>query len=226
MDDIVVQGLILDRVPYQDRDLILTFLTRDFGVVSAIARFARGSLRRFGAGLDLFVIYWSRLRMRAPPRLSNLIGVEPLRQFPGIFEDLSRLEAGQAMLVAARDLLKDAPAPPGVFELVVAQIDRLEKAPAELSHIPLVDLCLGILAELGHIPTRHRCPACGRPMDKRGIVVEGGSIVCATCGRDTGGVPTTLLSQSPPGRAEALAFLAHLMTEALGRPYHIPMRLK
>lgn len=225
MDDHVVPGLVLDRVAYGERDLILTLLTREHGLVSAMARSARGSRRRFAAGLDLFVVFQARLRLHPPPRLSALVGADPVRQFPGILEDLSRLEAGQAMLAAARDLLRDAPTPARVFDLVVAHLDRLERVPPESAHLPLLDLCLGILAEVGHVPAGTRCPACDRPLDQ-GVLLDGGSIVCAECGRDLGGadVPPAVFGRDPPRRAEAVAFLTRLMTAALGRPYRIPLR--
>lgn len=226
MDDHLVPGLVLDRVAYGERDLILTLLTRGHGLVSAMARSARGSRRRFGGGLDLFVVYQARLRLRPPPRLSALVGADPIRQFPGILEDLARLEAGQAMLAAARDLLKDAPAPARVFDLAVAHLQRLEQVPPESAHLPLLDLCLGILAEVGHVPAGTRCPACGRPLDQGGVLLDGGSIVCAKCGCDFGGpdVPPAMFGRDPPRRAEAIAFLTRLMTAALGRPYRIPLR--
>lgn len=226
MDEHLVPGLVLDRVAYGERDLILTLLTRGQGVVSALARSARGSRRRFGGGLDLFVVFQVRLRLRPPPRLSALLGADPTHQFPGLFEDLSRLETGQAMLAVVRDLLKDAPAPERIFDLVVAQLDRLERTPPESSYLPLMDLCLGLLAEFGHVPTATRCPACGRPLDHGGILLDGGSIVCAECGRGLAGldVPPAVFGRDMPPRAEALAFLTRLMSEALGRPYRIPLR--
>ncbi len=226
MDEHVVPGLVLDRVAYGERDLILTLLTRGHGLVSAMARSARGSRRRFGGALDLFVVFQAHLRLRPPPRLSALVGADPIRQFPGILEDLSRLEVGQAMLAVARDLLRDAPAPARVFDLVVAHLDRLERVPPESAHLPLLDLCLGLLAEVGHVPSGTGCPACGRPLDQGAVLLDGGSIVCAQCGRDLGGpeVSPAVFGPDPPRRAAVITFLARLMTAALGRPYRIPLR--
>lgn len=44
-------GVVLARVNYREADLIVTFLTRELGLVSALARFGRRSIRRFGGGL-------------------------------------------------------------------------------------------------------------------------------------------------------------------------------
>lgn len=44
-------AVVLSRVNYREADLIVTFLTRELGLVSALARYGRRSLRRFGGGL-------------------------------------------------------------------------------------------------------------------------------------------------------------------------------
>lgn len=224
MDETVVSSLILDRIAYGERDLILTLLTRDFGVVSAIARSARGSRRRFGGSLDLFVVFNAHLRLRPPPRLSLLMDVDPTRHYPGILEDLSRIEVGQAMLAAARDLLRDAPAPPGVFDLVVGGLRRLEKTPSEAAHQVLLDVCLGILAENGHVPSGTNCPACGRALDAGVMILEGGIVVCSVCGPGLGGHSPSVLGWAPQGRSQTIEFVTRLMSAALGRPYSVRLR--
>lgn len=44
-------AVVLSRVNYREADLIVTFLTRELGLVSALARYGRRSMRRFGGGL-------------------------------------------------------------------------------------------------------------------------------------------------------------------------------
>jgi len=224
MDEVFIPALILDRIPYRDRDFVLTLLTRGQGLVSALARSVRGSRRRFG-GLDLFVLFQAHLRMQPPPKLSSLVEIEPVRQFPGILADLDRLEVGQAMLVITRDLLRDAPAPAGVFDLVATQFERLENAPRTQVHRPLLDLCVGIVAELGHMPEGPVCPSCGRGLDPGIVMLDGGSIVCIECGKNLGGAAfdPRVLNETGTTRREVLAFLTHLMSAVLGRPYRIPL---
>ncbi|MDR3038309.1 MAG: recombination protein O N-terminal domain-containing protein, partial [Candidatus Adiutrix sp.] len=44
-------AVVLARTNYGEADLIVTFLTRELGLVSALARYGRRSRRRFGGGL-------------------------------------------------------------------------------------------------------------------------------------------------------------------------------
>jgi DNA repair protein RecO (recombination protein O) len=217
-------ALVLDRIPFGERDLILTLLTRDAGVVSAIARGARGSGRRFAGALDLFVVLAARWR---PGRasLATLTGAEVVRQFPGVFERLDRLEAGQAMLVLARDLARDAPAGESMHDRLVAAFATLSDAPPALVFGILLDLAVALLEDLGHPVAGAHCPRCRRVLAAPGAVLAGdGSVVCADCGRVVSGVAADVLvlprdRREPPDRDAALKLAAALVSGALGRPY-------
>ncbi len=50
---IATEALLLRRVEYGESDLVLTLLTQKVGKVSALARGARKSSKRFGSALEL-----------------------------------------------------------------------------------------------------------------------------------------------------------------------------
>lgn len=54
MADFNTDAILLRKVEYGDHDLIITFLTRDRGKISVIAKNAKQSVRRFSGALDLF----------------------------------------------------------------------------------------------------------------------------------------------------------------------------
>jgi len=219
-------ALLLDRVPYRDRDWIVTLLTRDAGVVSAIARGARGSSRRYAGALDLFVVVSARWRA-GPGALASLSGAEVVRQFPGVLERLDRLEAGQAMLVLARDLARDAPAGESMFDHLVAAFEALDRAPDGRAFEGLLDLAVVLLEDLGHRVAGTHCPRCERPLGAPGAVLAGdGTVVCGDCGRSVTGVAADALlapadRRGPSGRDEALKLTMALVSGALGRAYRI-----
>ncbi len=49
-------AIVVRRVAYGEADLIVTLYTRELGKISALARSARRSRKRFGGGLELFNI--------------------------------------------------------------------------------------------------------------------------------------------------------------------------
>ncbi|MBL6975968.1 MAG: DNA repair protein RecO [Deltaproteobacteria bacterium] len=235
MADEISQALILNRVLYSEKDLILTLLTRRFGVVSAIARSARGSKRRFGGALDLFLVFQASLRIKPPGRLSTLAGADPSRQFPGILESLERLETGQAMLAVTRDLLRDAPAGSATFDTLVEGFTALENSSSDDAHMAMVTLVMKLLAQIGHAPSSLLCPACqgSFAQGREAYLLSDGVVVCTDCASGQAGTPVrpdvlaACIGQgdltSLPPRGESLAFLTVLMSSVLGRSYRIPL---
>ncbi len=219
-------ALVLDRIPYRDRDLILTLLTREAGIVSAIARGARGSSRRYAGSLDLFVVISARWRS-GRASLASLAGADVLRQFPGVFERLDRLEAGQAMLVLARDLARDAPAGASMFDRLVAAFELLDRAPIGRVFEGVIDLAVALLEDLGHPVVGAHCPRCRRVLGGTGTVLASdGTVVCSDCGRRVTGIPADAIVlppdlREPPDRDQALNLTAALVSGVLGRAYRI-----
>src|SRR5262245_23669911 len=75
---ISTDALLLRKVPYGEADLILTFFTEARGVVSAAARAARKSVRRFGAIEPLHLLRVT-VEERAGAELGNLIEARLVR---------------------------------------------------------------------------------------------------------------------------------------------------
>jgi len=168
--------IVVSRVPYQENDLVLGLLTRTGGLVSVVARSARSSRRRFQGVLDLFVAFDAGFS-RGRGGLPVLTMAEPVRFFPGILENLDLLEVGQSMIQAVRDLLRDAPSSPALFDNVLLAFEYLEKAEPSLAHLVLLDLVLSISAELGQVPEDGVCPGCGR-ISTRFAVSTDGQVLC------------------------------------------------
>ncbi|NOZ02156.1 MAG: DNA repair protein RecO [Deltaproteobacteria bacterium] len=233
MADAISPAMILNMVPYSERDLILTLLTREHGMVSAMARSAMGSRRRYGGALDLFVVFSANLKLKPEGKLSTLIGAEATRQFPGILEDLTRLETGQAMLAVSRDLLRDAPSGPEMFDGIVNALSMLENEAPATAHTALVDLCMHILGQIGHAPDTATCPACraGFSERPRAFLVAHGAVLCEECAEGHRGMPVSTAVLEAVGkrdsrvlghmRTESLAFLTSLLSNILGRSYRI-----
>ena len=226
-------ALVLDRVAYGEKDVIATLLTRDLGVVPVLARSARGSRRRFAGGLDLFVVFQARVKARTGSTLASLLEADVVRQFPGIFESLARLDAGQAVLALARDLLRDAPAGVAAFDHVADAFSYLDAAPPGSEHAALLRACVGLLGDLGHAPRTDACAECGASLRPAGaVLVSDGMLACRECAPARGGVTLGesaldllggLREAGPSDREEVFGLVTHLVSSALGRPWKVPL---
>lgn len=223
-------ALLLDRVPYAEKDLVVTLLTKDYGLISAVAHSARGSRHRFVGGLDYFVVFGVTLT-RSRRGLASLTATEPVRQFPGIFEDFERLRIGQGMLLLARDLLCDAPSGPDAFEHVVTSLARLEVVSSERASEALLRLCLELLADIGHPPTTGRCPECnGAYTDQRAVLRFDGLLLCRSCSIkgmevDRGVLEFCLGKGGSEGldKSAVERFVTALASVVLSRPWRMPL---
>jgi len=224
--DVQTRGLILDRWPFRDSDWVVLLLTSHLGMITALARGARGSRRRFAGSLELLVV--SRLRIR-PSRgggMAQVLEAEVEQAFPGFWEDLVRLETGQALLMLSRDLLREAPVTEEVFERVRAALARMERVPGDAAHGVLWLAALDLFAGLGHPPHQERCPHCGRAAGDWGEAALGpeGVMRCGECaGRSDRRFPARLLDSRigewPEDRRETQRLLSLWVSGVLGRPW-------
>src|SRR4051794_4330014 len=95
-------ALLMRAVDYRDADRILTLFTQDLGKLSAIARGARSSRRRFAGALEPYAI----IRIEVTPSRGELwtLGSASIQQsFGGILRDLARMEVAAAALQLLRE---------------------------------------------------------------------------------------------------------------------------
>ena len=142
-------------MPYRDRDLILTLLTKDFGVIHAMPG-APEINKAFCRPLICRGLYSSWTLGKSS--LVTLTQASVIKQFPGIFESLHRLEVGQMATVLLRDLTFEAPAG-GWFLHLLQTYTALEIADDSdaLNHLLL--LAVNLLDEIGHFG--RNCPRWG-----------------------------------------------------------------
>jgi len=175
------EAIVLDRVAYGEKDLVLTFLTSEHGVISAIAKGARGSKRRF-AWLDLFVRLSVIFVPKALPKLWVVQEANVLEVYSGIFENLERLEAGQAIVALSKDSLRDAPQMSELYSKIVGVLGWLSSAPPEHAHIAVLETAHIIIEALGH---GRMCEQCQRDIVASNLgafLMPSFNFVCSECG--------------------------------------------
>ena len=169
-------------VDYRDSDRIVTLLTEDDGKISALARGARRSQRRFGGALQPYVLMNAHFR---PGRgeLSHLERVSVDQSFHGILRSLEAIGAAGAAMAVIRERIPDHEPEPEVFDAAVRFLAALDRgAPPEEA---LLTLQIRVLTVLGFSPTLEQCVGCGKvPAVGRAASFDAsrGGIVCRACG--------------------------------------------
>jgi DNA repair protein RecO (recombination protein O) len=191
-------------------------LTRDLGVVSAVAKGAAKPKSKFGARLQLMSEGMARLYVKPNRDLNTLAEFEVVNLRHDLAADVRRYASASAL---AELVLRCAPAERNdeLFGRVVAYLDSLAVVPEEHLEITSLSALWGIVCALGFEPAMDGCARDGRSIPDGAAlfsIAEGG-LLCAKCakGATTAGAATSLQS---PDRT-ALELLIAGRCEDVGR---------
>src|SRR3990167_8824394 len=91
------EALLLRKRPYGDADYVITLFTKEFGKISAFAKNAKSSRKRFGGRLEPFVHFRARFRERPGGDMKFLEDLETIEGFRHLMEDLELFMWGSFM---------------------------------------------------------------------------------------------------------------------------------
>lgn len=173
-------GIVLKTAPLRESDLIVTLYTESHGRLSALARGARRSQRRFGPALQLLVLGRHRLA-RGRGELWTLDGTDIEREWTQLATDVVAVAHASYAAELVATLAPPEMPDPAVLSLVISLWDSLVEAgpsPGALRAVELALLDLG-----GHRPALEACAACGRTDLEAGVVFDPsrGGAICRSC---------------------------------------------
>jgi DNA repair protein RecO (recombination protein O) len=179
------RALLVRRVEYGESDLVLTLFTERLGRVSALARGARKSTRRFAGALEPMHTLEVRLEERPERELFGLREARITTARIALTSELSRMEAAGKALGWLRRAAPARTPEPELWNGMEALLDRLSEAgPVDAERV-LAAAGLRLLATLGWGLDLERCVSCGKvcPEGQAGLVdAKRGGLVCRSCG--------------------------------------------
>jgi DNA repair protein RecO (recombination protein O) len=179
------RALLLKRVEYGDADLVLTLFTEKLGRVSALARSARRSQRRFGGSLEPLHTLEVRLEDRPKNELSLLREARIVTARSALTTSLERMKAAGRALGWVRSAAPAHTPEPELFAALEALLDELASPDAVEANRALGASGLHLLSALGWGLDLERCVRCGKPCppDITALVDPArGGLVCRSCG--------------------------------------------
>ena len=177
------EGIVLRTHPFGEADLIVTYLTRDFGIVKAFAKSPRKTKSRFGSSLEPLTCsrlsFWGK-EDAALPRLtqSDIIhSFSALRESLRCFFRVSELIELTLHFVPERDLSRN------VYALLMQTLQTMEAS----CGTPLIPLYykVKLLDMIGYLPGLHACGRCGDSGET--FHISHGTVLCGKCAEDTEG---------------------------------------
>jgi DNA repair protein RecO (recombination protein O) len=174
------EAIIIGSMNLGEADKLVTFFSLDRGRLKGVARNARKSFRRFGAGLEPFTHCRLQLFEREHQDLLRIESSEIITQHFTLSCDLDRMAAGSLMLELVRELAPEGERNPPVFLLLGHILNLLESGADPLFLLRVFEIRL--LSLLGYQPKLDHCLSCGCPSDRR-MVFYGpkGGVLCPAC---------------------------------------------
>jgi DNA repair protein RecO (recombination protein O) len=161
-------GINLKSVSLGEADRIVTILTREFGLVRAVAAGARKPKSKLGGRGELFVV--NHLMMSKGRSLDKIAQAETIESYPALSRNLSKLTVAQYW---AEVILHQTPSHDttgAVFDWLCQRLADL--AASEVGLSSLVHLLYGIVQLLhleGILPQVNRCSLSGEAVSPEGI---------------------------------------------------------
>lgn len=174
------EALVIGSMRYQEADRIITLYTRDRGRLGAVARGVRRTKSKVGGRLEPYSLV--QVALHCGRGLYTVCGVETLRTFQGVRDELFRMEEGARLLGAVRHLFPAEEPNPSAFNLLARGVARLaEASDAAAAAAIVLAVRLKLLALLGYAPDAGRCALCGVDDSLQAFSPALGGALCGSC---------------------------------------------
>ena len=153
-------AIVLRTRAYAESDKIVTFLSRDWGKLTGIAKGAKRSRRRFVNVLEPFTHVQLRFRPSRSEDLMFILGCELIQAFRRPGADLERFALASYVVELADVMVAGREAGQEMYDLVLAGLSTLEDT-TKLSPVFSSLFALHILHHAGYAPDLTTCQQCG-----------------------------------------------------------------
>ena len=187
MPSLSTPAVVLRATNYGESDRVVTLFGRDTGRVSALARGARKSQRRFAGGLGLCAVGAASLRDRNGAELMTLERFDVTMAHAAFGADVARMAHAAYAAELVGKLCAPRQTEPAVYDWLIEFLERLDGEAASAERLRVFEL--GLLGGLGFGPVIEGCALCGATGDDVAFRwdPDRGGAVCVGCAR--GGRP-------------------------------------
>jgi DNA repair protein RecO (recombination protein O) len=159
---ITEDALLLRATDYRDADRIVTLFSRGSGKLSAIARGARGSKRRFAGSLEPYAVIRVELDDRRG-ELMTLKRAEMTRAFPNLLAELARMDVAAGALALVREAHPPLVPDEALFVSALQYLAVVDHE-GDPQRSLLLAFALRVLSLIGLAPRLEVCGRSGEPV--------------------------------------------------------------
>ena len=175
-------AIVLRLVEFSETSSVVTFFTREFGKLGALAKGARRLKNPFDSALDVLSHCRIVFLRKSSGGLDLLTEAKLERRFRPPGRDLAPLYAGYYIAELLLELTDQYDPHPNLFDAADSCLSWLAEG---RDVAPLIfRFELTALRSLGHVPNLNRCVECGEPVEPAGRIAFGqlaGGVLCVRC---------------------------------------------
>lgn len=152
-------AIILSRRDFRENDQIITFYTKERGLVSALARGVKKSVSKNAAALE--PLSYVEVELVPGKELQHVTQVHTIEYFPLIRQNLAKISFGRYAVELLGTVLTDEVPDILLFDILASFLHFLEKQ-ENLSTLLLASFVLKVWSRLGFTPVLNRCIHCDK----------------------------------------------------------------
>ena len=182
MPGLVTRAIVLRAVNYRENDRMLTLLTPEKGILTAIARGCRKPKSPLMPASEWFVC--GTYELVTVHQHIVVTGCEIQDTFYPLREDMERLAAAGCMAAVCEQLAQPEQAAQTLYGLLLQGLYFLAYDAAVCTTATTAAFLLKCIDEAGYRPRLKHCVHCGRLLDLTegaALDFEGGGLICDSC---------------------------------------------
>lgn len=190
------KAIVLSVEDFGEADCYVQFFTQKWGMISALAKSAKKSKRRYVGGLDIFC--HDEIFLRGDPKeRPYLQELSVLNSFSGLRSELEKMLAAGKAVSWVKKLANISTPLPQIYSLLGQTLSLLEKEPqSERYELLILIFKLKLLSQLGLKPRMDSCLKCSSEEILPGTFdISQGGVICIHCSPTVGHENTRLTAQ-------------------------------
>lgn len=181
------KAIVLSKENFGESDQYVQFLTQDYGVITALAKGARNSKRRYIGGLDLFC--HDEIYLKGEPKEKTyLLELKVLNAFTGIRDHLEKVMISGKTVQWIKKLSNVNIPIPKIYSLLGQTLSLIElESDVEKLELLLLVFKWKLLGLIGVQPKIYDCAKCSSALsDLTFFDLSIGGLLCKSCSTQVG----------------------------------------
>lgn len=180
------QAIVIRLADFSESSRVVTFFSREFGKVSALAKGAKRLKGPFDAALDLLSNCRIVFLRKSTGALSVLTQASLVTRFSPVPTNLYSVYGGYYVAELLAKLTEEEDPDPDIFDLAESTLEQLSDDKADIN-AAIVAFEIELLSRIGLFPNLQECCVCSEPIvldTKYAHWVSQGGLLCSQCRKD------------------------------------------